>query len=76
MRRAPQRSTCRGRRRPGLHYAIWRSTGSTYVKIGTTGNTTYNNTGLLANTTYNYVVTAIGTGGTSGDSSPASAETE
>jgi hypothetical protein len=58
------------------------STGATgYVvlrggsSVGTPSGTTFNNTGLTASTSYTYTVEAVGAGGTSAPSSPASATT-
>ena len=49
------------------------SIGGPYSSIGTTAALTYDDTGLNNAVTYHYVVAAIGTGGTSSDSSPVSA---
>jgi hypothetical protein len=43
--------------------------------VGTPSGTTFNNTGLTASTSYTYTVEAVGPGGTSAPSSPASATT-
>ena len=46
--------------------------GGPYISIGTTTDLTYIDSGLLNAQTYYYVVTAIGAGGPSSDTSPAS----
>ena len=59
-------------------YGVYRSavSGGPYTLINSTTVTNYTDAGLINNTTYFYVVTATGTGGTSGYSSQVSATPE
>ncbi len=59
-------------------YSVYRSTvsGGTYSLINSTALTNYTDLGLANNTTYFYVITATGTGGTSGYSNQAGATPE